>query len=192
MMKRKLLDNGQHRLALCLIWKVMKTKLVNREVSIDVMTRVWQVNGGVEIEAVEGNVFAFYFKNGEDRQRILLWGPWYFDKVTTMLLLYERLPDYYFKCGRLGHTMRECFMEGEKRDVKSETSLRLGMWLLAVCPPKRPHVCKGRRRKQAKVDKIELGENLGKRELRNLDEKNRLLVKRAKAWSKRLIDDPAE
>ncbi|TXG61090.1 hypothetical protein EZV62_012453 [Acer yangbiense] len=93
----------------------MATKLVNREMFIDVMTRFLCVR--VVIAADEPL---------KQSLRVDIIGS---GKVTTMLLRYERLPYYCFKCGRLSHTMIECSMEGEERNVKLEASLRLGMWL---------------------------------------------------------------
>ncbi|TXG73319.1 hypothetical protein EZV62_001898 [Acer yangbiense] len=69
---------GEMRLALCLVGKIMKKKLVNRDVFMEVMNKIWRVYGGVEIEPVEGNIFAFYFSNLDDMQRILKGGPWAF------------------------------------------------------------------------------------------------------------------
>ncbi|KAK1561172.1 hypothetical protein Q3G72_035180 [Acer saccharum] len=48
------------------------------------MTSIWRVSGGVEIEWVEGNLFAFHFKNMEDRKRILTGGPWNFDRAMII------------------------------------------------------------------------------------------------------------
>ncbi|TXG65439.1 hypothetical protein EZV62_006714 [Acer yangbiense] len=65
-------------------------------------------------------------------------------EITTMLLRYERLQDYCFKCGRLGQVLRECLKEGEERDVKSEDCLRLSVWLCALSPPKKARYGGGR------------------------------------------------
>ncbi|TXG54113.1 hypothetical protein EZV62_019369 [Acer yangbiense] len=224
-----LIDKGSRRLSLCLVGKVFATKLVNRSAFMDVMTSIWRVNEEVEIEWAEGNIFVLNFKNLEDRKRILIGGPWSFDraiivfeepsgegdilnmnfskaefwiqihnlplicmtedigiflgkmigevrdidletakegngryirvrvvisvkeplmrclrvdlmgtgKVTTMLLRYERLLDFCFKCSCLGHSLRECSEPGDVKEVSSEANLRLNVWLRAVSPPKR-------------------------------------------------------
>ncbi|KAK1550231.1 hypothetical protein Q3G72_015866 [Acer saccharum] len=75
---------SENRLALSLVGKVLKKKLINREVFMSVMNKIWRVNGGVQIELVEGNIFVFYFSNLEDRQRILKGGPWSFDRATII------------------------------------------------------------------------------------------------------------
>ncbi|KAK1575185.1 hypothetical protein Q3G72_003302 [Acer saccharum] len=61
-----------------------------------------------------------------------------------MLLRYERLQDYCFKCGRLGHVLRECLKVEGERDFKSEDSLRLSVWLRASSPPKKARYGSGR------------------------------------------------
>ncbi|TXG64010.1 hypothetical protein EZV62_011004 [Acer yangbiense] len=182
----KLKSKGEQRLALCLVGKVMVTKLVNREAFMDVMQSIWRVNEGVGIEAVEGNVFVFHFRNVEDRKHIQTSGPWSFDRATivfeeatsieeisdlkmitqvrdidmgtatdsfgryvrvrvlisvkdplmrslrvdllgegqvkTLLLRYERLMDYCFKCVCLGHSLRECLESGEEKETISDSN----------------------------------------------------------------------
>ncbi|KAK3198734.1 hypothetical protein Dsin_022149 [Dipteronia sinensis] len=233
----QLKNKSEHRLTMCLVGKVLKQKLVNREVFINVMRKIWKVNGGIEIEPIAGNVFAFYFSTLEDRQRILKGGPWSFDgasilfekpagvgelrdmgfklvdfwvqihnipllclteeiglfmgnmigvvhdvdlgavvdgasrflrmrvtvevdkplqrcllvdllgngKVTTMLLRYERLMDYCFRCDRIGHVMDGCIWKvDEERNVFTEASRKLAVWLRASSPPKRSWRGKGR------------------------------------------------
>ncbi|TXG64850.1 hypothetical protein EZV62_011844 [Acer yangbiense] len=225
-----LTDRGKKRLAMCIVGKVLTSRLVKKEVFIDVMSKIWRVSGGVDIEPIKGNIFAFYFTNDEDRMRVLRGGPWSFDraiiifdeptgtrdisnlrfnyvdfwvqihnlpllcmneeigitlgsligevrdydsgitsdasgryirvrvtipvdkplqrslrvdllgdeKISTMLLRYERLLDYCFKCGRLGHLLDECVEKVNVRDLSSDASRKLGVWLRAVSPPKRP------------------------------------------------------
>ncbi|TXG48866.1 hypothetical protein EZV62_024741 [Acer yangbiense] len=175
-----LIDIGARKLSLTLVGKVLATKLVNRTAFIDVMTSVWRVSEGVDIEWAEGNIFVLNFKNLEDRKRILSGGPWntviVFEKptgegdilnmsfskvefwiqihnlplicmtedividakeplirclrvdllgtgkITTMLLRYERLLDFCFKCGRLGHSIRDCKEDGDTSKVTSEAN----------------------------------------------------------------------
>ncbi|KAI9195638.1 hypothetical protein LWI28_016823 [Acer negundo] len=220
---------GEKRLTLCLVGNFLKKKLVNIDIFVEVMNKIRRVNGGVEIESVEGNIFAFYFNNMEDMQLILRGAPWTFDqaiivfdrpvgageirdvkfmfldfwvqihniplicmtkkiekflggmigkvhdvdlvsaadgsgcflrvritvetnqplqrclrvdllgdgKVTTMLLRYERLQVYYFKCDRISHKMDECAEECDDRDMSLDINRKLGIWLRAFSPPKR-------------------------------------------------------
>ncbi|KAK1563722.1 hypothetical protein Q3G72_031737 [Acer saccharum] len=79
-----LIERGERLLSLCLVGKVLTTKRINKEAFINVMTSIWRVNEGVEIEALEGNVFAFHFKNLEDRKYIQAGGPWTFDRAITV------------------------------------------------------------------------------------------------------------
>ncbi|TXG73177.1 hypothetical protein EZV62_001756 [Acer yangbiense] len=222
-------DRGEKRLALCLVGKVLASKVVNREAFRDVLKRLCRVNGGVEIEAIEDNIFEFQFKILEARQRILSGGPWRFDraiiifeeptgsgeiadmefnktefwvqihnlpmicmtgeiglflgnmirevrnvdleagksgacrfirvrvvikvdeplhrslrvdilgdgKITTMLLRYERVPDFCYKCNRLGHTIRECSVPGDNWEVTTEANIRLCTWMRTSSPPKK-------------------------------------------------------
>ncbi|KAK2641253.1 hypothetical protein Ddye_023016, partial [Dipteronia dyeriana] len=62
----KLKDQGEQRLSLCLVGKVMATKLVNREAFMDVMQTFWR------------------FRNVEDRKRIQTGGPWSFDRAVII------------------------------------------------------------------------------------------------------------
>ncbi|TXG51180.1 hypothetical protein EZV62_023704 [Acer yangbiense] len=50
-------------------------------------------------------------------------------KIKVVLLRYERLLDYCFKCSRLGHSLRECLETGDGMEVISEAQTRLNVWL---------------------------------------------------------------
>ncbi|TXG72874.1 hypothetical protein EZV62_001453 [Acer yangbiense] len=81
----KLKDRGEKRLALCLVGKVLTSKVVNKDAFRDVLKRIWRVNGGVEIEPIEDNIFEFQFTNLEARQRVFSGGPWRFDNAIILL-----------------------------------------------------------------------------------------------------------
>ncbi|TXG61249.1 hypothetical protein EZV62_012612 [Acer yangbiense] len=58
-------------------------------------------------------------------------------KITTMLLRYERLQDYCFKCSRLGHQLKDCSELGDGKEATTEAMARLNVWLRTESPPKR-------------------------------------------------------
>ncbi|TXG48502.1 hypothetical protein EZV62_024377 [Acer yangbiense] len=117
----KLKDQGARKLSLCLVGKIFTSKLVNRAAFIDVMLSVWRVNEGVDIEWADGNIFVLHFKNLEDRSRIISGGPWNFDRA--IILFEEPSGDGDIM------SMRECTETGDIREVTSEASLRLNVWL---------------------------------------------------------------
>ncbi|KAK1551679.1 hypothetical protein Q3G72_002695 [Acer saccharum] len=84
-------DKGERRLSLCLVGKILVAKLVSRVAFIEVISKVWRMSEGVEIEWIEGNIFAFHFKNLKDRKRILAGVPWTFDRA--MIIFDEPIGD---------------------------------------------------------------------------------------------------
>ncbi|TXG70202.1 hypothetical protein EZV62_005137 [Acer yangbiense] len=71
------------KLELCLVGKILTRKHVNREAFRAVIPKIWQTN--LDIEVVQDNVFLFYFRNQDDRLRVLAGGPWCFDNGLLVL-----------------------------------------------------------------------------------------------------------
>ena len=86
---RKLQDElkvaGAQKMALCLAGKVLSLDLVNREAFRSLISRIWKVQGGVEIEAITNNKYAFHFQTIEDRRKVLSGGLWSFDNALIIL-----------------------------------------------------------------------------------------------------------
>ncbi|TXG67435.1 hypothetical protein EZV62_008710 [Acer yangbiense] len=186
---RKLQDElkvaGAQKMALCLVGKILSVDLVNREAFKSLISRIWKVqSGGVEIEAITNNIYAFHFQMVEDRRKILAGGLWSFDNALIVLeepagkgviaslkfsiaefwsgceidkplrhflrmdvlgdgeeivmpIKYERLPDFCFHCGILGHTMQGC-SEVERDSLGADHNFPYGSWLKAESPHKFP------------------------------------------------------
>ncbi|KAK3218517.1 hypothetical protein Dsin_012487 [Dipteronia sinensis] len=54
----------------------------------------------------------------------------------TMLMWYEKLPDHYFRCGRIGHVVRDC-LEGAAGSGPEDFNLLFGPWLKVASPTKK-------------------------------------------------------
>ncbi|KAK2634868.1 hypothetical protein Ddye_029660 [Dipteronia dyeriana] len=72
---RDLKEDGEKQLAFRLVGKALSNNLVNRESFISTVLKIWRLVERVDIEAVDGNIFSFTFKNVEDRRRVFLGGP---------------------------------------------------------------------------------------------------------------------
>ncbi|TXG51369.1 hypothetical protein EZV62_023893 [Acer yangbiense] len=56
------------------------------------------------------------------------------EEVTMVSLKYERLPEFCFTCGRIGHSNKECQDEEAKEATLEETVSKYGSWLKAPIP----------------------------------------------------------
>ncbi|KAL5815295.1 hypothetical protein ACOSQ4_025936 [Xanthoceras sorbifolium] len=221
-------EAGARKLALCLVGKILTTKLINREAFRAVIPKVWRTTQTFIMENVKENVFVFQFQNQADKRRVLTGGPWSFDKClivleeprgdgkflemgfnnvqfwvqlhnvplvcmtkeigwalgnkigrvtdidvgatgdclgrflrvrvvidvskplsrylrvcllegdpdTVLLLRYERLTEYCFHCGVVGHVVRECQLAHDRSGSSSMPEFKFGTWMRAESPPK--------------------------------------------------------
>ncbi|TXG51584.1 hypothetical protein EZV62_024108 [Acer yangbiense] len=161
------------KMVLCLAGKILSPDLVNREAFRAVISKIWRLRGGVEVEKVQlSNVpllcmtkeIAEFLGNliGEVREietgttgdcvgkflqirvaietskplrrflRVDVLGD---GEETVMPIRYERLPNFYFRCGMLDHTVR-CCKETIGRDCTAVSDLQYGAWLKVVGPTK--------------------------------------------------------
>ena len=66
----------------CLIGKVLKAKPVNKEAFRSRMKQLWRLSKGLSIV---DNIFIFKFNHELERRRVLMNGPWSFDKSLVVL-----------------------------------------------------------------------------------------------------------
>ncbi|TXG63385.1 hypothetical protein EZV62_010379 [Acer yangbiense] len=56
------------------------------------------------------------------------------EEITMMNLKYERLPDFCFACGKIGHCIRECQDEEARAAALKSSQNKYGSWLKASIP----------------------------------------------------------
>ncbi|KAK2637677.1 hypothetical protein Ddye_025472 [Dipteronia dyeriana] len=54
------------------------------------------------------------------------------DEVTMVSLKYERLPEFCYACGRIGHGMKECLDEEARKVALDGSTTKFGCWLKAT------------------------------------------------------------
>lgn len=76
---------GAKLAANCLIGKVLLTKGINREGLKAAMQQAWRTVKEVKIESMGDNIFLFKFATEEEKKRVLMGGPWHFDRALLVL-----------------------------------------------------------------------------------------------------------
>lgn len=59
---------------------------------------IWKNIKGVKVEFLEKNIFLFRFASAQDHRRILLLGPWHFDRALVILTLLLGNGDLTVQC----------------------------------------------------------------------------------------------
>ncbi|KAK3221507.1 hypothetical protein Dsin_008532 [Dipteronia sinensis] len=90
---------------------------------------LWNPFGGVEVDVVDDNIFMFYFKILEDRNRVWQRGPWHFDNCLIVLEKPEGLGDITKL--KVGHGLRDCPDDEARSEVLKIISTKFGSWLRA-------------------------------------------------------------
>ncbi|KAH9680286.1 zinc knuckle protein [Citrus sinensis] len=85
MVMGKIKIKGEKLAANCLLGKVLVTKGINREGLKAAMQQAWRTTKEVKIESMGDNIFMFKFVTKEEKKRVLMGGPWHFDRALIVL-----------------------------------------------------------------------------------------------------------
>ncbi|KAK3224556.1 hypothetical protein Dsin_011581 [Dipteronia sinensis] len=121
-------DDGEKRLALRLVGKILSNTLVNRDTFIGVIPKIGCTLEEFEIEFIDGNIVVINVN--QPLRRILRVDVLCDGKETNMLLRYEKLPEHCFRFGRLGHVVRDCSVAAENNGPE-DYNLMFEPWLKA-------------------------------------------------------------
>ncbi|KAK3206646.1 hypothetical protein Dsin_020692 [Dipteronia sinensis] len=58
------------------------------------------------------------------------------DNIVVVALKYERLPEFCYACGRIGHGIKDCPDGEARKGALDGTPTRYGSWLKALMPDK--------------------------------------------------------
>lgn len=80
----KMKAKGAETVERCLLGNVLITRVVNKEGLRVTMQQVWRIVREVKIENLGDNIFMFKFALEVDKRRVLVGGPWHFDRVLLV------------------------------------------------------------------------------------------------------------
>ncbi|KAK3189612.1 hypothetical protein Dsin_029173 [Dipteronia sinensis] len=90
----------------CLVGKVLSGKNVNMEAFKGLIVQLWSQFGIVEIESVDK-----------------------FDNIVMVRLKYERLPEFCYVCGNIGHMTKEYLDVEARTQALTGMTTKLGSWM---------------------------------------------------------------
>lgn len=76
---------GEEVAAHCLMGKVLTSRSLNKDGLKAAMQLAWRTVKVVKVESMGDNIFLFKFAAEEPKKRVLMGGPWHFDKALIVL-----------------------------------------------------------------------------------------------------------
>ncbi|TXG64073.1 hypothetical protein EZV62_011067 [Acer yangbiense] len=145
----------------CLVGKVLSGKKVNIEAFKGLIEQLWNQFGAVEIESLGHNIFITAKWLAEQLGEVIeipmeakdCWGKFMrvkvlieiskplkrwlrlkldkSDNIVLVGLKYERLPQFCYACGIIGHVIKDCLDTEAKTAALSGSTTRFGSWMRA-------------------------------------------------------------
>ncbi|KAK2648552.1 hypothetical protein Ddye_016041 [Dipteronia dyeriana] len=156
---------GERKMALCLAGRILSQDLISRDAFHSVTSRIWKIRGRWRLRYLTSQFCVRRFLGsiiGDVREvdngpsgdclckflrvrvaikvdkplqrflRVVVLGD---GEETVIPIQYETLPNFCFRCGFFGHTVREC-PESEKNDQLGVLDMPYGAWLKDPTPAK--------------------------------------------------------
>lgn len=78
-------EKGGQIMANSLVGKVLLARSIHTEGIRTAMVQAWRINKEVNIENLGNNVFLFKFGSEVDKRKVMVGGPWHFDRALIVL-----------------------------------------------------------------------------------------------------------
>ncbi|XP_024045326.1 uncharacterized protein LOC127901390 [Citrus sinensis] len=76
---------GEKIAAGCLVGKILSTRGISYEGVKAALQQAWRPVGMIKVESLRHKIFMFKFYSEEDKRRVLMGGPWHFDRALIVL-----------------------------------------------------------------------------------------------------------
>ncbi|TXG54824.1 hypothetical protein EZV62_020080 [Acer yangbiense] len=139
------IEDGAKDVDCCLVGKVLTGKKVNREAFRSLIEQIWspfgqveQIGEVVEIPADSRECWGKFMRVkvcidiSKSLRRWLRLKLGKTEEITTVSLKYERLPEFCYACGRVGHGILECLDVDARKQALECTPTKYGAWLKAL------------------------------------------------------------
>ena len=76
---------GEKITAGCLVGKILSMRGISHEGVKSALQQAWRPVGTINVESLRHKIFMFKFYSEEDKRRVLMGGPWHFDRALIVL-----------------------------------------------------------------------------------------------------------
>ncbi|KAJ1377069.1 Zinc finger, CCHC-type [Sesbania bispinosa] len=123
-----------------LVGKILTQKPIHLNSLHNALSGMWCNPRGLRVEEVAPKTFQFFFEEEGDAIRILKGSPWLFRNSWKLMYLklenevdfqYERLPQFCYSCGLIGHDEDQCKQHKADQNSDDSREKEFGPWLRA-------------------------------------------------------------